>query len=197
MLPDFPASKQAVRKHLQEYFEGRVRFHSGGLMHNVPSRIMHEGEVLVTEHSTDFIQETPLHPIISSTTISIEKLLRDTKMVYGIMDEMAIQTAEQQSKIMFETISDITERTGNVLRRNGEMSIETILLMYEKVEMDFDIDGKPILPSIIVSPNDLEKTKLLLEKLQTDSEAIGKFEKVIEDQRIKWNDRQNNRELVG
>ena len=71
-----------------------------------------------------------------------------------------------------------------------------ILDAIEKMEIDFDEKGTPIMPEIHVSPDVMEK--LRTQKL--DPKEIVEIEKrrkqIIEKKRKEWIDRESNRKLV-
>lgn len=80
-------------------------------------------------------------------------------------------------KMMFSNLSQLTDFTGNVIDGKGKgLNQEMLLQMLEKVHIDFDQDGNPQLPSIVVHP-DMAK---YFEKLKSDEELYKpRFEEII------------------
>jgi hypothetical protein len=69
------------------------------------------------------------------------------------------------TKTMFSTISQVSDFTGNVIDGKGKgVTHELLIEMLEKIHIDFDRDGNPIMPSIVIHP-DMAKT---FEKLKAD-----------------------------
>lgn len=78
---------------------------------------------------------------------------------------------------MFSTLTQVTDFTGNVVDGKGKgLSHEMLIEMLEKIHIDFDQDGNPLLPSIVIHP-DMAKN---FEKLKADEDLYkSRFDEII------------------
>jgi hypothetical protein len=91
---------------------------------------------------------------------NLEKLCLD---IY----EYAQSFLKDMTKTMFSTLSQVADFTGNVIDGKGKgVSYEMLIDMLEKIHIDFDQDGNPLLPSIVIHP-DMAKS---FEKLKADED---------------------------
>jgi hypothetical protein len=197
MLPDFPKSKKLIGRQINEFSKAAMKFHSGAFFRDVPHRIMHEGNSFVSEYSESLSHTTDIKKIESSFQWDIEEVLKNKALLFEKLSELARHMADQQTRLAIETISDVTEKVGNVVRSTGDVTPEDIFGMYEKVQIDFNADGTPRMPSIIAGDAMLIKIRKALEIISNDAEYKKKFDAIIETQKAQWNDRENNRKLVG
>ena len=91
--------------------------------------------------------------------------------------EFAESFLRDMTQTMFSTLSQVTDFTGNVIDGKGNgITHEMLLEMLEKIYIDFDQDGNPLLPSIIIHP-DMAKA---FEKLKSDEDIYkGRVEEII------------------
>ena len=84
---------------------------------------------------------------------------------------------EKVNREIFNTVNQITNLTGNLVDTKGkQISSELLLEILEKIYIPFDEEGKPILPSLFVSPN-LATQIIKLEETKKDKE---KFQNILE-----------------
>ena len=68
--------------------------------------------------------------------------------------------------------------------------------MLEKIEIDFDKSGNPIMPTILLSPKDVRKFKEKFKEWDKNPEMERRSKEIIEKKRKQWLDRENSRKLV-
>lgn len=91
---------------------------------------------------------------------NLEKLCLD---IY----EYAQSFLKDMTKTMFSTLSQVTDFTGNVIDGKGKgVNHEMLIEMLEKIHIDYDQEGNPLLPSIVIHP-DMAKS---FEKLKADED---------------------------
>lgn len=91
--------------------------------------------------------------------------------------EVAQNWLAEMKKMMFSTLSQVTEFTGNIVDGKGKgLSCEMLLEAMEKTHIEFDQDGNPQLPQVVVSP-ELAKNFDKLKKQETLFKE--KFEEII------------------
>jgi len=91
--------------------------------------------------------------------------------------EFAESFLRDMTQTMFSTLSKVTDFTGNVVDGKGKgITHEMLLEMLEKIHIDFDQDGNPQLPSMIIHP-DMAKA---FEKLKSDEDMYkARYEEII------------------
>jgi len=106
--------------------------------------------------------------------------------------------AGDMAKHSIGVLEKVTERTGNVVKgEKGEgITPKLILDAIEKMEIGFDEKGNPIMPVLVMSPQDFEKIKAEQKAWESDGELEKRRREIIEKKRKEWIDRESNRKLV-
>jgi len=198
MLPDFPVAKEARRKQIAHFLDKKIKEYSGGLLNEIPKRIVHEGNSILTEYEDGIQDSSAMTAIkVQSSLEDIEVLIKQPSRVFELLDEMARDMAAQQCKLIFEKISDVTEMVGNVVKTQGKLTPEYLFEMYKKIELEFNPDGTPRMPTILEFGN--SKAKEFAEVINTihgNPSLYQRFLEIIEHQKQRWYDRAANRKLV-
>jgi hypothetical protein len=86
-------------------------------------------------------------------------------------------------RLMFSSLSEICDKTGNSVDCGGQpLNADTICQLLEKIEIPFDKNGQPMLPTICVSPEMETQTRELLD----DPIVHSRIARIL---RQKWMDR--------
>ena len=94
----------------------------------------------------------------------------------------------------FAGLDEASQRAGtNVDARGKPFSWDTFLDGIEAVEIDFDDEGKPKMPTLVVSPNNLERIKALP---PLDEAQNARFKLIIEKQKAAFDARRRVRRLA-
>lgn len=197
MLPDFIKARIGLREHLNKFLKERMRFHNSAFQ-DVPVMVIHEGTGSKTVNAdSDFENDMELSRVHAETSVGHDELIEDPSRVYQMLDEIAKQMAFEQGRMMVQTVSDVTERTGRVSKRKGDPGPEVILEMYEQMLISFDDNGKANLPGIYCAPEMVPKLKIALTQLQRDPQCAALFQDLLLRKKREWYDRESNRKLVG
>jgi hypothetical protein len=197
MFPDFPKAKKAIHKHLMDFFHQRIHFHSGSLVKEIPKRVIQEGSGQVMKYADGTIHESALSSIrAESGPVHPEKIIENPDEVYRIFDEMAKEVAIQQSKLIIEGISDVTEKIGNTIKTKGAITPESILEMFEKITIDFNPDGTPKMPTIYAGDLMMKELPKVFQSISSDPLLEKRFQDIMDNQKLRWYDRAANRKLV-
>ncbi len=196
MIPEFKNAKKYILKSQEDFFEFAQKHHLGGLFGNIHKRTMPEGNRFRHVYSKTMERGTELTKIASSFSFTVDEVKKDPFIIYEKLFESATEFAKQQVQMTITGISEITELTDNVVQSKGEFTVEDFFESLEKVEIDFDKNGKPRLPSIVGAPDFIDKMIAALKKSEHLPENKVKMDKIIDLKRKQWNDRENNRKLV-
>ena len=155
----------------------------------------HQSAIVRPSGETDDIEfrEFSAESEIPSDTILYSGLDKIFECFIPVADAMA----NDQERMLFEIMHQVTQETGNVVDGGGQpLSHEKILELLETIQIDFDTDGNPRMPTIFISPTVAPRMKEL-----ADAPSAREFEekqkKIIEKKRVEWREREANRTLVG
>lgn len=198
MLPDIPPLKQEIARTLRAAFRQRVNAYMGAL-NEAPRYYIKEGRRVVTIRPDGQIDETELKEASAETSIRFDEVphlsMQDrlTKL-----DEAAREMARQISEHAFGQINEAVERVGNVVDAGGKpLSPEVYLEVIEKVQLDFDANGKPSQLTVVIPPGMEERAKEVADALEHDPEYSRRYREIIDKKRVEWRDREAARKLVG
>ena len=143
---------------------------------------LHRGGVKYRNESKELI--IPKTTISATISISFDDII-DYKIEL-FCEQLYIFVNKQIQeifKMLFKTMNQITQFTGNVTDAKGaKFNLDLFLDTFEKLELDFDEDGKPIFPTLIVGPELFEKIK----HLKMTPEQEKRFGEIIEEKKKKY-----------
>jgi hypothetical protein len=131
-------------------------------------------------------------PIEASSVATInydDVITGDFDSVLASMDSIAVEMAGQITQGIMAHISEICQRTGNVV--TGELSYDTIADVLEHMDFSFDESGNHNI-SIVVSPEGAERIRALGEPT---AEQQARIDGIIARKRDEWNARRGSRSL--
>jgi hypothetical protein len=187
MMPEFPIAKQKILESQGLFFEFAQKQKLGPLFADIPKQALPEGNRMKQEYSKTMVHESGMTAIKSHFQINIAQAKADPFIIYEQLVQTAADFADQQTLMTLKGISEITELTGNVVGSRNGFTTEQFFECIEKVEIEFDKQGNPRLPTIVAS---------LLKAGEHLPENKGRMEAIINTKRKKWYDRENNRKLV-
>ena len=197
MLPDYTKLKEEILDVLHAFFIQRVNVYCQGTK-EIPRYHVFEGK-----GSTAIIrpngEKDPTNMKEGSAGFEIE--MKDVPFLTindlaNKIDAAAKNMASQITQNLYQTISEVTEKTGNVVK-GKPMSAEAILEVYDKMFILFDDNGNPELPIAHIHPNLKEKTIEAFKKIDNDPETKKKYEEIILRKREQYLAEQASRKLVG
>jgi len=195
MLPDYPRIKSRISKILLL----RMKLSSWsklGPLSQVRKKKVQEGDEYLfirmdgTQDKTEF-NEIKAEFILNKgevENITMPDLIKLT-------DKTADEIAEKTAKKMYEGIGKGCDSVGNTVDAQGKpMSPDLFFKVLDKLQIDFDDAGKPMLPSVIVSDEKIGKK--LLKDLKSNPKNDKIFTEIIDKKRREFYDREANRKLV-
>lgn len=197
MLPDFPNEKEQVADVLLDFFKKRMQ----GYMvpfDKVRRYFHHEGHQHEVVTVDNIATKGGYAEISSSFTISLDRIQEmPPEEVLRELDKSAQNMAGEAKKHAYKTIGEAVERVGNVVSAQGQpLTAEKWLEAFEKIEIDFDEGGEPIMPTMVVGPELGRKLRDLLPQWESDVRVRRHFEDIIERKRLDWRDREARRRLA-
>ncbi|MCW4000601.1 MAG: hypothetical protein NWE93_10210 [Candidatus Bathyarchaeota archaeon] len=191
MLPDYPILKRKLNRKLEVIIRNEVN--KDPLQASIPKKIVHEGDRIAIKSIDGYSSETSYGTFVSDFQITTEEIIqKGPNAVFSRTKEIAKDMTEKMNKHFIGVFEKVTETTGNVVTSKTGITAESILETFEKIEMSFDDSGNPIMPLIIITPQDYDKIKQDLDS----KEFREKQKAIIEKKRKGWLDRESNRKLV-
>lgn len=149
----------------KEFSESFIRF-TGQLHHQQMLRLIDERNMHIFRHGNGFtyLQEAkPAPSKFESARSDIE--IKDDKIRESTEDHLIHYAAtfaqgitDECFKGIFREVNTTCESTGNIVKQADHQSIaETHLAMLESIQMSVDEDGKLVLPSCVMAPEQSKK----------------------------------------
>jgi hypothetical protein len=196
MIADFVDIKDSLDKFANTYYRGAV-YQNAPFIANISRHIQHEGKIIKyqTQNGQDHI--LTLREISAQTNIKDKDVktlsLIDVLKKFG---EMAKEMAQKMEIPVFKMMEDMAEAGGNVVS-NADFTPDTVLKALEKLDIDFNEQGKPIMPSMVISPELFKSIQGKLPGWEADLSIQKQFNAIIKKKYEDWVRRKNDRKLVG
>ncbi|HVU97772.1 MAG TPA: hypothetical protein VHE34_21255 [Puia sp.] len=194
MLPEFSRVREQLDTQQREFFTSAVRMYSG-VFRDAGYSVMHEGNGLVSYYD-DLVHTSPMKKMTASFTLDIAEIKNNPLLIYEHLLAMAKEMADQQVSMSVQTISEVTELVGNKHVSKGTVTPEDIFAIYEKVEISFQPNGQPNMPSIVAGELMGAQINAALLQIKENAAYTQRFQEILETKRMQWYDRENNRKLV-
>lgn len=198
MLPDFPRLKRDIQKRLldalQNTIEKQAPLTAEISVHRQIEGHEHEHEIGQGKSKKGRFKEIASQfsiPANISSTETAEQVMLNLRA-------MASDIAKQYEGMLFSTLHDVTRETGNTLDARGKpFHLSLVLDMLERVWIDFDEKGNPILPTIVLHPDMMKRIEGKLAEWESDPELQARRKNILAKKKEEWRDRESNRKLVG
>ncbi len=195
MLPDYPE----IKKRISDILLLRLKLTSWakmGPLSQVRKMKIQEGDKHLLLRMDGTQDMTEPKEIKADFQLSNDETKNATmKELVELTDKLADEMARKTAEMMYSGIAKACDAVGNAVDAKGEsMSPKLFFKVLDKIWIDFDDNGNPILPTLIVGDEKIGKK--LLDDLKNDPQNDKLFSKIIEKKRIEFNDREANRKLV-
>jgi hypothetical protein len=194
MLPDYPNTK----KHLQRQALQHLKKVRRQILLNIDEEPILEGDTASYTRS-DGSQETMEFKGFESTVMVSDSELYSLSWpdVLKKYEELAVEMGNQAMGHLLEKVKDVTARSGRMVDVGGKLTPEKFISeMRDGIELAFNVDGTPVLPTIVAGDKVQDAIRGVLEKISQDKDLRLNFDAAIEAQRSRWRDRESRRKLV-
>jgi hypothetical protein len=197
MLPDYPALKNDLADLLNRLFRRRLAQYQGFVGQVAKQRVF-EGDKSFIQRPTGDSETTDFEDFSVSREIAAKDIPKMT--FYDVLNELdaaAAEMGEKTAKFFYAGLDRTLEAAGQVESAKGEpISPEQILRVMERIEMNFDDDGKNQL-SLVIHPSQTEKFAAALRRLEEDPVMRQRHEDLLARKKEAWRVREASRRLVG
>ena len=196
MLPDFPSIKKRIQEVITQNFQDQIR--QEPFLSQFKVRHVFEGNKMSIKTENGELDQIDYRKIYSGLPIDRKDVIARGPIVFNeSIQNIAEDMIRQEVRIIFDKVDEITEKTGKVINGKGRPFTHDLLLeLLEKIQIDFDDDGNPYMPALVVSPDTFLKLKEKLPEWEANPEYKKKFEEIISKKRREWHDRESHRILV-
>jgi len=194
MLPDYPELKTRFGDFLQSRMYELL-----GAFPPVPKTLRKEGHRGCLVRHDGSIQELNRAPVCSRISVSRDEFgAMSVEDVLKKVDEAAEDMARQRDEAFFKLMDEVCEQAGNVLSAQGTpVSAEHLLRALKKVDIDFDDQGKPFLPTAIAGEKVASQIREAGRQLETDPVWRRRYSRLMDLKKDEWRAREADRRLVG
>lgn len=197
MLPDFPTEKEKLLKRWSDFLEQKRREYLG-FFADTPGYRHYEGNRWITTRADGSVFETNYKTIESGLSIHVNEVpdLTPDKIARKLA-AVAREIADQMEHEIFQTFIRGAEKSGRSVRSKQQpFDRNTFLDALEAIDVSFDSAGKIHGLTVFIPPSVAERIKDELEEWEHDSEFNARYERIVEQKREEWRDRESRRKLV-
>ena len=197
MLPDFPKQKSQMNRLFELQVE-IVRSTSSPLLSQAHVSIRHEGHRLRLHREDGTIEDTTPHEFSGEVSFATEELKEmPFEAVLHEAANMGRNLAKQQAQAMYGDIADVAKEAGTQLDAGGRpFHPEIMLELFEKMLIEFDQDGNPQMPALVVHPKLAEVIKQKAPEWEADPCLKARWDQTIRRKKEEWRAREARRRLV-
>ncbi len=197
MLPDFPDLKKKLARRIRARMKAVHASHTAPLsaagMIHIP-----EGDRVMSIDEDGLESEIPMKQHRVTVTITDDEVeTLTTEEMIRRFDNAAQQMATQTGKTFIESLDRSVQSVRNVVNYHGKITADDLFAMYEKVQIDFDEQGRPELPTLVCGKKMYSELTDLLPELDDNPAMRERLAQIIERKREEWRDRESSRKLVG
>jgi hypothetical protein len=111
--------------------------------------------------------------------------------------KMAEELAEQEERLFFSRMEYFVEKAGTMVDAGGR-PFEPMLFLdsLEKLSIDFDQAGRPIIPTLIAHPDQAPGMAAKFEQARASPEFQRRWNELFTKKWLEWRDREADRKLV-
>ncbi|MCC7291844.1 MAG: hypothetical protein IT449_07275 [Phycisphaerales bacterium] len=169
------------------------------LLRQVRTVQQHEGRKVQYETVEGF-QEQVSYENKASTALKVHRDEFPTLDNVGYLKkakEMAAELAKQEMGHFFAKADYFIEKAGTTLDAGGKPFDPMMLVEgLEKVDIDFDEQGRPILPTLVSDPALYAAAAPRLAEAEKSADFQRRWKELMERKRMEWRDREADRKLA-
>lgn len=194
MLPNLPEVERFAGEYLRHYLRMRVVHKTGFMQAMRQPEVILEGNKAILQRYDGTIDNVPMRCSGAKMTIRLDDLEeRGLSAVLDAIEQVATEMANQQTKHFTTRLDEICEESGQVFDAKGQpLTFDTLLGLLETIDIDFDEQGQPRMPTIMAGSSIIEKFK----NFKPTDEQNERYDEIIERKYSEWRDRESDRRLV-
>lgn len=199
MLPRFPDLTEEFGRYIAHFMEQRMQAHLGPFA-EIPRVTIFEGDGTTVMIGPDGLQqESTIAPHSERLEIPTQEFKSlDMGALQRRLDELTGRMAAEMQRRTYATFAASAERSDQIVMLKGkEFSEEDFFRLFESFPIDFNPDGKAVMPQVHLSPALTASVVQTLRKMDEDPSCRQRFEALMETKKEEWRAREASRMLVG
>ena len=198
MLPDLRGLKAALADRLSRDVQTAAMRHAP-LLSQIKAYRQREGDRYSYEtHEGEMCRETYKRFRTPVTTRILPSPIEQEQEIGRKLDEASRDIAKQHMQLLFTTVTESSQRAGTAYDAGGRpFHMRMFLDTLEKMWLDFDERGRPVLPTIVMHPDQLKAIGPKLVEWEKDRALQARWNEVIARKKEEWRAREADRTLVG
>jgi len=170
-----------------------------GFLGRIRQSVIHEGDGMAISRADGSRTEQDFEQICAHFEISWSEFAGlSIPAILEKLQYVAEELARGRTQHAFSTIDASCEEVGNVVdAAGGPLTPDLILQAWEQMEIAFDVDGRPRMPTLVIHPEAGEAVREIFSRLETDPDLKRRADNIIERKRGEWIARETDRTLVG
>jgi len=196
MLPDFPKIKRDLKKILDKYITSINE--KNPILSGIKKEKHYEGSEMRLDRENGEVERNNYKEISSMISIKNDELIeKGFPAVLENFNEVAIEFNKQMNKMVYEKVEVAAKKSGNIINAEGkEFNFDMFMKMLEKISMDFDDNGIPILPTLSINPELFNKVKDKFTEWEENPEYKKRFQELIKRKKEEYGAEESSRKLV-
>ncbi len=194
MLPDFPQVKELRGNMLMRAAYARALQEHGILLQMRHLQIPEGRDFRAVAIGGD-VETSGFHKIGFELSAKVEELpsMDDAAWLERLYEQITKPVVDEQEKLLIRRLDEVTAATGQVVTAKERPLHEVLLASIEMLPGHFDSRGEPVMPTLLVGKEMMEKFMTM----ETPDDFDERQREIIERKRIEWRLEQADRALVG
>ncbi len=199
MLPDFYTLKKKLLHKVNKSLRTIIAKESGFVGTISKTQCFEGDRNKIIGSDGEVIQDKKFHEETSTFQVPLPMMDKiSPNEIKQKLITMAKDMASAQSKYFFKTMNELIDDAGiSVDAKGKKFSIELFLQGLEAIEIDFNADGTPHYPTLVMHPSMEKIAYEEIKKIEEDPEIKKRHDAILQRKRNEWIARENNRKLVG
>ena len=197
-MPDFFSLKQKLSQRFMRQLREEIDRHAP-LSGQMKTYVMPEGDSFSFQTVDGEIEKQEFKAMFQRIEVPADLPPEDMRVkLREKFGEMTEKVAHRLEAALFDKVREATDKTGLAFNARGKPFHPSMMLdMLEKMDVDFDRLGNPLLPTMVVHPDMMRAIAPRIAEWESDPELQKRRSAVIAKKREEWLDREAHRKLVG
>lgn len=197
MLPDFPKLKDRLAAGYLRFL--RTVIASEGPAGKCSQLRMHEGRDGALFREDGSREETTPKRLQVSMSLQVDEFPELTPgKLKAKYEQLGRDMAREQWKMLVGALDRACEASGNAVDAGCEpFSAEMWLEMLDKLDVEFDSNGRMRVPACLINPSMEDRLRTELQRIDTEPGLRRRVRELEARKRREWLDREADRKLVG
>ena len=197
MLPVFSKARAAMKKTFSHFlFQGM--WNVSPILRQIPFHAQREGSSASYQREDGVTKDVDFKQSLVERKVKFEeaKGLQPEEFL-AVAEEMGKEMGQKMLTNILEEMRAVTEEVGNVIECHGQgLSFENFLELSQKIQTDFDSDGRPREKFLMMGKDALTSFNENFLEWEKDPEKRAAMEEVMAKQQADYDEREARRRMV-